>query len=360
MVVNADGRVAGSVSGGCVEGAVVEAALEVLASGVPRRVDFGYSDADAFAVGLTCGGDVGIFITPELLPFHDELDLVLRSGTPVVVATVVEAGGRTDAEAHGLVDQFTYRPDVSDEELRDRPTRPGASLLITGDGVVTGSLGQESLDRTVVRDALGMLYSGRSALRTYGTHGEARGLDLVVFIESFSAPPEMVIFGAVDFSAALATVAKVLGYHVTVCDARPSFATSERFPMADTVVVDWPQRFLASKGPSLGPRDAVCVLTHDPKFDVPAIVAAVATDVGYIGAMGSRRTHRERLERLRAAGLSESAIDRVMAPIGLDIGAASPEEVALSICAEIVATRAGRSTNSLRDGTGPIHAARPA
>jgi xanthine dehydrogenase accessory factor len=167
----------------------------------------------------------------------------------------------------------------------------------------------------------------------------------------------MVIFGAVDFTAALANVAKVLGYYVTVCDARPTFATPERFPMADEVVVDWPQRYLARAGEALGPRDAVCVLTHDPKFDVPAITAAVATKVGYIGAMGSRRTHADRVERLRSTALDEREIARVMAPIGLDIGARSPAEVAVSICAEIIAVRNGRQTTFLRDGSGPIHAA---
>jgi xanthine dehydrogenase accessory factor len=166
----------------------------------------------------------------------------------------------------------------------------------------------------------------------------------------------MVIFGAVDFTAALAKVAKVLGYHVTVCDARPVFATPARFPMADAVVNEWPDRYLAEIGADLGSRDAVCVLTHDAKFDVPAIVGALATDVGYLGAMGSRRTHARRVERLREAGVDDAGLARVMAPIGLDLGARTPEETAISICAEIIARRTGRTTAaSLGAGTGPIH-----
>jgi xanthine dehydrogenase accessory factor len=165
----------------------------------------------------------------------------------------------------------------------------------------------------------------------------------------------MIIFGAVDFTAALARLAKLLGYHVTVCDARPVFATPARFPMADDVVNDWPDRYLAKVGERLGPRDAICVLTHDHKFDIPAIVAACATGVGYLGAMGSRRTHEGRVAKLREAGLSDAEIGRVMAPIGLDVGARTPEETAVAICAEIIARRTGRVAPSLRDGAGPIH-----
>jgi xanthine dehydrogenase accessory factor len=176
-----------------------------------------------------------------------------------------------------------------------------------------------------------------------------------VFIESFAPPPRMIIFGAVDFTAALVRAAKLLGYRVTVCDARAVFATPERFPMADEVVNDWPHRYLAKVAEDLGPRDAVCVLTHDHKFDVPAITAALDTAVGYIGAMGSRRTHADRVARLTDAGVDEKALDRVMAPIGLDLGARTPEETAISICAEIIALRTGGTVGSLRDANGPIH-----
>ncbi len=231
----------------------------------------------------------------------------------------------------------------------------GAKLLVRPGRDAVGTLGDPDLDRVAGRDALGELEAGLTSTRHYGEHGEARELVVSVFIESFALAPHLVIFGAVDFTAALAKVGKLLGYRVTVCDARPVFATVKRFPMADEVVNDWPDRFLAKIADDLGPRDAVAVLTHDHKFDVPAIAAATRTRVGYIGAMGSRRTHAQRVERLREAGVTEAEIDRVMSPIGLDIGARTPEETAISICAEIIARRTGRVAPSLRDTAGPIH-----
>jgi xanthine dehydrogenase accessory factor len=252
-----------------------------------------------------------------------------RADRPVALAEIV--GGPDELVGHKLV------------------VRPGA------DTEVLGSLGNADLDRVVARDVAGELAAGLSGIRHYGLHGEARERDLEVFIESFAPPPQMIIFGAVDFTAALGRVGKILGYRVTVCDARPVFTTRARFPMADEIVVDWPDRFLAKVGPTLGPRDVVCVLTHDPKFDVPAVVAALNTNVGYLGAMGSRRTHDERNARLRQAGVDEAALSRVMSPIGLDIGARTPEETAVAICAEIIALRTGRQAPSLRDRPGPIH-----
>lgn len=231
----------------------------------------------------------------------------------------------------------------------------GAKLLVTTSGDPIGTLGNAELDRVVARDAIGELQAGRTGVRHYGEHGEAREEAVSVFIESFAPPPRMLIFGAVDFTAGLCRVAKVLGYRVTVCDARQVFATKARFPLADEVVVDWPHRLLDQIGATLGPRDAVCVLTHDPKFDVPAIVGALETDVGYIGVMGSRRTHDKRNERLREAGVSDEQFGRLMSPIGLDIGARTPEETAVSIIAEIIALRTGRRAPSLRDTEGPIH-----
>lgn len=233
----------------------------------------------------------------------------------------------------------------------------GAKLLVLPGPPprVLGSFGDADLDRVVTRDVHGELAAGLTATRHYGLHGEARERDLSVFIESFAPPPRMVIFGAVDFTAALAKVAKILGYRVTVCDARPVFATRARFPMADEVVVAWPDKHLAEVGATLGPRDAVCVLTHDPKFDVPAIVAALATRVGYLGAMGSRRTTEDREVRLREAGVDEAGLARVMGPIGIDIGARTPEETAVAVCAEIISLRTGRDAPSLRDSDGPIH-----
>jgi xanthine dehydrogenase accessory factor len=258
---------------------------------------------------------------------YEALQDALRTDAPVALATIIEGSS------------------------------VGAKLLVSPDGTNVGTLGREALDAVVTRDAQAELEVGRSSTRHYGTHGEARARDVTVFIESFAPPPRMIIFGAVDFTAALARVAKILGYRVTVCDARAVFATVARFPMADEVVNDWPDRYLAKVGDELGPRDAVCVLTHDPKFDVPAIVGALATDVGYLGAMGSRRTHAERLERLRAEGVGDDELGRVMAPIGLAIGARTPEETAISICAEIIATHTGQGGRSLRDTSGPIHSA---
>ena len=237
----------------------------------------------------------------------------------------------------------------------------GAMMMVSPDTETQGSLGNTELDRVVARDAQGELEAGRTSLRHYGPEGQTTPEDLVntptvrVFIEAFSPPPTMVIFGAVDFTAALARVAKVLGYHVLVCDAREVFATNRRFPMADEVLVTWPAPLFAERGSQLTQRDAVCILTHDPKFDVPAVIGALATKVGYIGVMGSRKTHAKRVERLREAGVTDLELARLMSPIGLDIGARTPEETAISICGEIIARRTGRGAPSLRDGEGPIH-----
>jgi xanthine dehydrogenase accessory factor len=260
-----------------------------------------------------------------LVGVYETLRDTLRAGEPAALATVIEG------------------------------PEPGAKLLVRPGHEPLGSLGNTDLDRVVARDALGELEAGLTSTRHYGAHGEARERDVSVFIESFALPPKMIIFGAVDFTAALAKVAKVLGYYVIVCDARAVFATVQRFKMADEVVNDWPDRYLAKVGDELGSRDAVCVLTHDHKFDVPAIAAAVKTNVGYLGAMGSRRTHESRIERLREAGVTDAEIARVQSPIGLDIGARTPEETAISICSEIIARRTGRQAQSLRDTAGPIH-----
>lgn len=261
-----------------------------------------------------------------------ELAVRVRGNRPVALATVIDGPGT------------------------------GATMLVDLDGVVSGSLGHAELDRVTARDASGELEAGRSGVRHYGPEGQSTPEDLVdtatvtVFIESFTPPPLMWIFGAVDFTAALARVAKVLGYHVTVCDAREIFATRKRFPMADEVTVTWPEPKFERDGAALGPRDAVCILTHDPKFDVPAIRGALASRVGYIGVMGSRRTHARRLERLAEVGIDDpAALGRLHSPIGLDLGGRTPEETAISICAEIIASRTGHGASSLRTSGGPIH-----
>ncbi len=238
----------------------------------------------------------------------------------------------------------------------------GAKLIVTTTDDPVGDLGNSELNRIVGRDALAELEAGRSGIRNYGPEGETTPEDLVntptvrIFVESWARPPQMWIFGAVDFTAALAKVAKVLGYRVTVCDAREVFATRRRFPMADEVIVSWPSPVFGERGATLGQRDAVCILTHDPKFDVPAVQGALATKVGYIGVMGSRTTHSKRLQRLAEVGIDQpEQIERLMSPIGLDLGARTPEETAISICAEIIAHRTGRAAPSLRDSDGPIH-----
>jgi xanthine dehydrogenase accessory factor len=263
---------------------------------------------------------------------YDELSAAIRTESPVALVTVIDGPGI------------------------------GSKLLVRPDHEPQGSLGHPELDRVAHRDALAELEAGRSGVRNYGPAGETTPEDLVdtplvrVFVESWAPPPQMWIFGAVDFTAALAKVAKVLGYRVTVCDAREIFATRRRFPMADEVRVTWPGPMFTERGAELGPRDAVCILTHDPKFDVPAVQGALATDAGYIGVMGSRTTHAKRLERLAEAGTSDPAdLARLMSPIGLDLGARTPEETAISICAEIIARHTGRAAPSLRDSDGPIH-----
>ncbi len=274
-------------------------------------------------------------------PIFDRYAQLLAADEPVALVTVIDDGGSDD----------------DDIEV-------GAKLLVTTDGEPPlGSLGHPELDRVVARDAHAELEAARSGVRSYGPAGQTTPEDLVdqptirVFIESHAPPPQMWIFGAVDFTAALARVAKVLGYRVMVCDAREVFATKRRFPMADAVRVTWPTPVFDELGGELGPRDAVCILTHDPKFDVPAVQGALATRVGYIGVMGSRTTHERRMERLADVGVTDPAdLDRLMSPIGLDIGARTPEETAVSICAEIIARRTGKGVPSLKDSTGPIHA----
>ncbi len=355
MVVNEEGEVAGSVSGGCVEGAVVTEALEAMASGRVRRRTYGYSDDEAFAVGLTCGGTIHVLVDPKLLDVYEELRQALAEERPVALATVVELPTEAAAEGGPAPVEGGPAPVAAPGSQPEPRVALGATMLVGDDGRVTGSLGSPELDVVVQRDAAGWLVSGLSATRHYGWRGESRQSDVAVFTEVFAPPPRMLIFGAVDFTAALARVAKVLGFRVEVCDARPVFATRARFPMADEVVADRPERYLAAVGAGLGPRDAVCVLTHDPKFDVPAIVSALGTDAGYLGAMGSRRTHADRVRRLHGVGVTDEQLARVMAPIGLDIGARTPEETAVSICAEIIAQRTGKLAPSLRDRSGPIH-----
>jgi xanthine dehydrogenase accessory factor len=328
MVVGPTGEPVGSVSGGCVEGAVYELAQQVMSSGTPVLTRYGVSDDDAFAVGLTCGGIIDVFVEPVDPSTFTVLPDLLRSvedHEPVALATVV-----------------------------DGPGEVGAHLVVWPDRVA-GRLGSRRLEDAVAADVRGMLDHGRTGILHLGPDGERRQDELAVFVQSFSPPPRMLVFGAIDFAAAVARVGKFLGYHVTVCDARGVFATRKRFPEADEVVVEWPHRYL--EGTSVDSRTVICVLTHDPKFDVPLVQAALKTEAAYIGAMGSRRTHEDRLARLREVGVAEDDLARLASPIGLDIGARTPEETAVSIAAEIVAHRWGGSGQPLTDTAGPIHTA---
>ncbi|MUN41783.1 XdhC family protein [Actinomadura litoris] len=335
MAVSAGGEVAGSVSGGCVEGAVYELARSVIASGEPVVRRYGVSDDDAFAVGLTCGGILDVLVEPvgpATFPEFAEVAEAMRAREPVAVATVVGGPGRLGAR------RVVWRDRASGSLA---PGEPHAARL----------------DAAVDDDARGMLAQGLTGSRHYGREGERRLDDLTVFVHSFAPPPRLLVFGAIDFAAAVARIGKFLGYHVTVCDARPVFATPKRFPDADEVVVKWPHKFLEESRDLVDERTAVCVLTHDPKFDVPLLEVALRTGAGYVGAMGSRRTHDDRLARLREAGLTPRELARLRSPIGLDLGARTPEETAVSIAAELVQLRWGGSGRPLTDTGGRIHAA---
>ena len=330
MAVTRDGEVIGSVSGGCVEGAVYELAREVIETKTSARERYGVSDEDAFSVGLTCGGTLHVLVEPIDAHTHPQLGAVLTSieeHAPVAVATVV---GGSSCPLFGT--RRVVWPDSA-----------------------SGELGPDRLRDAVDDDARGMLAQGRTGILRYGAGGERRGDELEVFVQSFAPAPRMLVFGAIDFAAAVASIGSYLGYRVTVCDARAVFATPRRFPEADEVVVQWPHTFLRDIVAEVDERTAICVLTHDPKFDVPLLEVALQTPAGYIGAMGSRRTHDDRLERLRAAGIGEERLHRLRSPVGLDLGARTPEETAVSVAAELIQTRWGGSGRPLHTTSGRIH-----
>ncbi len=323
MAVSADGQALGSISGGCVEGAVYDTAERVL-GGQGAVVDsYGYSDDDAFAVGLTCGGTLEVLVAPADREVLAAWVQKVAADEPVALATVVSG-----------------------------PAPLGAVRLV-GQAYAVGSLGTEGLDVAVTDDARGMLAAGQTGDRHYGPRGERRVDEVSVFVQSFTPPPRMLVFGATDFAAAVSRVGSFLGYRVTVCDARPVFATAARFPQAHEVVCDWPHRYLEST--EVDDRTVMCLLTHDPKFDVPLLEVALRKPATYIGAMGSRRTHDDRLRRLREAGVTEQELARLHSPIGLDLGARTAEETAVSIAAEIVQNRWGGSGRPLTATTGEIH-----
>lgn len=326
LAVSEDGTVSGSVSGGCVEPAVYEEARVALESGRPKRLKYGISDDQAFEVGLTCGGTIHLVVLPvtdDVLQVLSGLRQALADERPVALATIVDGPGA------------------------------GAMLLIEHEGALAGSLSSGGLEHAVRADAVGMLQLGETGLLTYGPDGERRPDDVTVLIDSFSPRPDLYVFGAIDFAAAVCRIGKFLNYKVTLCDARETFATRARFPDADEIVVRWPHEFLADA--KVDRRTVICILTHDPKFDIPVLELALKTPAAYIGAMGSRRTHEERRRRLLEVGIAEAELDRISSPIGLDIGSTTPEEVAVSIAAEIIALRHRASGRRLVEESGPIH-----
>jgi xanthine dehydrogenase accessory factor len=351
MYVAADGAIEGSITGGCVESAVVMEAEEVLAGKPARLVTYGISDELAGTAGLTCGGIVHIFVHALDEDGAEALEEALaevRAGRPAAVATLLDgdAAGALMAVIPGRVEDA--RSFAVAEQQQTTADRPGEH-----DGRVIGTLGGPGLlSDGVARDAAGLLEQGATSMRSYGNDGSTLGVGLRVHVTSFASRPQMLIFGAIDFSAALTPLALELGYRVTISDPRERFVKAPRFARADEVHIGWPDEAFA--GRFLGPRDAVIVFSHDRRLDVPALQGALATGAGYIGALGSRRTTAERNERLREAGVSEEGIARVYAPCGLDIGGGTPGETAISILAEIVSARSQRQPSPLRETQGAI------
>jgi xanthine dehydrogenase accessory factor len=345
MVVGPNGEVVGSVSGGCVEAAVYELSRKAATTGSPALVRYGISGGDPYAPGLTCGGKLDVFASPvssTTFPGLDGLAQDVDAGRPVAVATIVE---HPDTAVVGR--RLVVRPQQPSTTIQPELTPAGSSASQPG-----------RIVDVLTADARGLLAAGRSECLSYGPKAQRRGEGMRAFVQSFAPPPRMLVLGAIDYAAAVARIGSFLGYRVTVCDARSLFATSERFPGAAEVVVDWPHRYLQREvqAGNLDSRTVVCVLTHDPKFDVPVLSLALRLpQLAYVGAMGSRRTHLERLERLRAAGLTDTELSRLSSPVGLDLGGRTPEETAVSIAAEIIAARAGGSGARLRDLDQAIH-----
>ncbi|MGW0857776.1 XdhC family protein [Streptomyces sp. NPDC002690] len=331
LALDRTGTVLGSVSGGCVEGAVHELCERALDEGQALLERFGFSDEDAFAVGLTCGGVIDVLVTPVLAAggarvLDDALDHA-AAGSGVALVRVLD----------GL------------------PDHPGGGLLtVRPDGSRAGTLGGDPrLDGAAAAEAAALLAAGRTGTVTLGADGSYCGRPVTLFVESSAPPPRLIVFGANDFAAALTRIGAFLGYRVTVCDARPAFLTPARFPGADEVVVDWPHRYLA--GTEVDARTVLCVVTHDPKFDLPLLALALRMPVAYVGAMGSRRVHGERVVRLRAEGVTEAQLARLASPIGLDLGGRTPEETAVSVAAQLVAGRHGGTGLPLASTELPLH-----
>ncbi len=301
MGVTAGGHMTGSVSGGCVEGAVIEAALETLQTGNPQLLHFGVADEIAWEVGLACGGEIEVFVQPLDAPLFEAQQAAIRDGAPAAVSTVIR--GPAGAVGRGLL-------------LREN------SVAWQG---LEGSLAEAAAEAAA--QALGRGLPSRVTLAAGGE----------VFVDLHLPPPALVIVGGVQIAVALARFGKELGYRTVIVDPRRAFGSEERFPFVDRLVQAWPDQALADL--HLGSTTAVAVLTHDPKLDDPALLVALPSPSFYVGALGSRKTQAGRRVRLREAGLTEAQLDRLHGPIGLDIGAKTPEEIALAIMAEIVAAQ---------------------
>jgi xanthine dehydrogenase accessory factor len=422
MAVDDRGRVIGSISGGCVEGAVYQAAEGVLETGEPVLAEFGFTDGDAFAAGLSCGGRIEVFVHEVFLrgvsasgvpasgipaggtpaggnraggnsgsgnsagedSAHEDAsgargvldERVLREleaardGRPAGIAIIVAGAGAgtvlaAAGSARGLVDAVPQSEVLQPEVLQSEvPQSEGLQSevrqggVLSGDGIERHGLERAGLERDgldpaaaqrILHELAARVSSGRSGTVDIDCDGEV----LRVLFMVASTAPRMIIFGAVDFSAALAEASSLLGYHVTVCDARPLFATPRRFPSADEVVVAWPSEYLRST--PVDDRTVICVLTHDEKFDIPLLDTALRLPVAFVGAMASRTTHERRIRALEEAGLDSAQLERLHSPIGLDLGGSTPEETAVSILAEVIASRTGSTGVSLRLQTGPIH-----
>ena len=327
MAISEGGSVHGSVSGGCVEGAVIEEAQAVLADGRPRLRRYGVSDADALAVGLTCGGTLEVLLT------------ALEAGSPDLEAVRAAVAAR-----HPVAIAFPLPTDDRVHGALDAPVH--VELAADLRSAVARDVGVELADR-----ATPLLRRGRSGIV------EVPPADLEdphrVFLQVFAPPRELLVFGVSSFAVATARLGRFMGFHVTVCDPRGALLTSERFPDADALVVEWPHRFLDRI--TLDPGSVLCVLTHDAKYDLPLLERALVSGADYIGAIGSRRTDEQRRRRLAERGVPEEQLARLRSPIGLDLGGRTAEEVAVSIFAEVVMLSEGRDGRPLVDVGGPLH-----
>jgi xanthine dehydrogenase accessory factor len=322
LLAGADGRIAGSVSGGCVEGAAFDEIARARRDGVSRVIRYGISDEQAWDVGLACGGTIDVLVESAIRPELVAAGADLERGRAVVTPLPADSPG----------------PEFG-------PHEPGAgepagpSLIVADDGSLTGSLGDPALDAEIVRVGLESLAEGTS--RTIELGGRS------LFVEAFPIRPRLVVVGAVQVAIPLVALARELGFETVVIDGRAAFATRERFPDADRLMVGWPDEVADQIG--LGPADAVAVLTHDVKFDEPAIVEALRRGCRYVGAVGSRKTQADRRERLQAAGVGVDELARLRGPIGLDLGGRAPAETALAIMAEIVADRHAGTGRPMRE-----------